>query len=640
MADRDTTATPYELSGDGICYFGFPDGNAPVSTVASYAELRTKGQADADNYGFIYVADPYIEGKFTWSDYDPHGNGDDGGLVIAASGGGWWVRQFSYKRAYPIELDWFEGVVNNADITALFKRLAQDFTPYFYVRVPSRALKLIWSNGTATVDWSVTYGIQEFRLFESNAQVEIYIAAPDNKPAWQMNVSNFLLGSSTRKATYNDYTLTFTSTWTFDNRLFTDAVEFLTPPPAIQLTMSQSYAISGTVRCNSAKLQGNLLYLANGCPLLDFKIGGKYRYSSGVNFNGPGVFDVESAYNSDECARKPGWTGTTAGLVNRNIGLARSGGIGGVVTGTQAPTTRAHIKGEIICQYGGGSGFLFWDYIGTSINDPLIIRSIDRGFTGPNEFGKPAGVQLQQNAGYQNHVAKSDGFGKQSTNETNKRFFKLIGESAVPFTSGATAWLDEFFMENNQADDVPGAGLTYTQHVTFIVVNCRGNIWQENGPLIQGEEQPLDNIHFMGDGVNPAWIANSRSSLHMGKLNSLKYAKVDHVEVTDVGNVLDTVNCTDFIKLYLDATVTADKLTFSGTARNIINFSNLYGNGSPAFTVTNLNAPVGSTVTQSVGMTAVFTLNGTVRTLPYTIVVGDNGAAVPDIPPNPLLGVA
>ena len=119
MADRNTTGTPYKLSADGICYFRYPDGDAPVVKVADYAELRTKGLADAGYLNQLFVSGAYVAGNFEWQADDPYSNGDDGGLVIAATDG-WWVR----LTVDIVRLDWFEEVLQDADITALLSRLA------------------------------------------------------------------------------------------------------------------------------------------------------------------------------------------------------------------------------------------------------------------------------------------------------------------------------------------------------------------------------------------------------------------------------------------------------------------------------------------------------------------------------------
>ena len=92
MADRNTTSTPYKLSADGICYFRYPDGDAPVVTVADYAELRTKGLGDAAAGGIIHIDDiamPWRNGQVLWG---VKTNDDDGGYEFDAADGGSWKR--------------------------------------------------------------------------------------------------------------------------------------------------------------------------------------------------------------------------------------------------------------------------------------------------------------------------------------------------------------------------------------------------------------------------------------------------------------------------------------------------------------------------------------------------------------------
>ena len=120
MADRDTTGTPYKLSADGICYFRHPDGDAPVVMVADYAELRTKGSADAGYLNQLFVSGTYIAGNFEWQADDPYGNGDDGGLVIAANDG-WWVRVVGTT----INMDWYE-IADYGDITVALQQISDN----------------------------------------------------------------------------------------------------------------------------------------------------------------------------------------------------------------------------------------------------------------------------------------------------------------------------------------------------------------------------------------------------------------------------------------------------------------------------------------------------------------------------------
>ena len=636
MADRDTTASPYLPSADGLTYFRYPGGNAPVVQVADYAELRTKGSADT-SIGRIWVAGQYIAGTFVWSATDPYALGDDGGLVIAATDG-WWVRQYKYSLLDPIELDWYENITEDYDITVLLKSIATLKSPFFFVRVPSKVLRIVWDD-IDTFLWS-SLGILSFAMLEADVPTEFHVASPDTKEFWRIDVDAFLLGSPSRKATYNDYNLTFSSTWTFDNRLFNDSVTYTTPPYGILLHMEGAYPISGACRCNAGKFQGSFMSV-RGSQFLDFKLAGKYRYATGVDFSAFNEVDFEGPYCSDELGRKPGWTGTVAGLVDRNIGLVRGGGIGGFVTGNGSG--RAIFKGEVFYQYGGGGAFFFIDYIGTSIDDPFVMYEMDRGFTGPNEFGKPVGVQFQQHGAYRMEAHKSDGFGPKSTNETDKRFFKLIAsyDTHGPFTSPATGWMESFFIENNQVDDVPGAGLTYTQHVTFICVNLRGGITQENGPPIQGVEQVLDHIHFMGDGVNPAWLVTPQSKVAAWKYNTIKYAQIYNALIGDIGGEILDVTCTGKITVNRSSTWTASNLTFLGSARTIIDWAqNNNVLADVTFSVTNLYAPVGSVIAAPSGFTAHFILDGVEKTLPYTIQAGDNGTPMLAIPANPLLGTA
>lgn len=644
MANRDTTSTPYKNSVDGVCYFAYPTGDAPIVTVANYTQLRAKSSADAGFGNSIAVSDQYQKGSFKYAATQPvWGTGvDDGAMTIAASGGGWWVRQFTYSKTQPIELNWFESVVNNFDVTTLIKRLAEDFSPYFYVRVPDKPIKLIWNNPTS-FDFKAAYGIFEFRLYESNSPVEIYFAYPDdlaNLPAWKIIVIDLLIGSPTKKATYNDYLLTFTSTWTWTNRKFTDVSgSFVTPPPCIYVEMNAAYAIYGSIRCNTSKMQG-LSFLIQTSSYLDFRLAGKYMYGSSPDFSGPGIITLEDVYLSDECFRKGGWTGTTEGLLDNSMSLARSGGIGTAVSGVQSVASQ--MKGKVTAQFCGSWGTMFIDYLGVSINEPFIFHMIDRGITGPNEFGKQAGVHIQEHANFYNNICKTDAFGYVAKNEQNKRFLKIINSYSVygEYNCPDANWVDSYFIENNMVDDVENGIATHTKYLTIILVNSQGWNWQENGPDVAGVPQELDNIYWMGDGVNVACANKPRSKIVCGKQNAIRFAKIHNADLWDVGGVVENVNSTGKFIVSASANWTATNLTFSGTARNVIHFFTQSGYGPGSLAVTNFHAPVGSTITKDAAITATFSINGVTKTLPYTVQAGDLGTAVPDIPPNPLLGTA
>lgn len=641
MANRDTTSTPYKTSADGVCYFAYPNGDAPIVAVADYTELRTKTSANGFNSS-IYVSGTYHAGVFKYSSTNPRpAHGDDGGLVIAASGGGWWVRQFTYLAARPIELNWFESVVNNFDITALFKRLAADFTPNFFIRVPDKTIKLIW-NSPGLFDWTTTSAISKFRIYESTAPVELYMAAAVKADvyAWKMEVDDFLLGSLVKKASPFDYLLTFSSSWTFDNRLYrdTDTAGWETPPPTIDVYMRAAYANYGYTRCNATKLQGYFIHV-EGRDNLHFRASGVLHYGTGWACAGPGLFEFENLNLWDECIRRGGWTGTTEGFTSRNMALARCGQMNGA-SATQ--TGKAYLKGDITLKYNCGFEIFSWDHVGNSLNDPLVVRIKNNGVTGPNEFGKPVGVHMMAGTIHNNHMLKSDGFGPLTKDVVDKRFFKFIVEydEYGEFT-GIDQWVNFMFIENNSKDDIgPPYAMCYTQHIKYIIVGARGRLWEASGPDFGGGPQDIQEIDIMGDGVNAAWTSRSSSIVNLEKTHRVKYIKLHNMYAHREGIVLDTVNSTGRLQLAPGANVTATNLTFSGAARNIIHADDELGLGSPSIAITNLHAPVGSTITADAGMTATVTINGVSKTLPYTIQAGDIGTAVPDIPPNPLLGAA
>lgn len=639
MTDRDTASTPHELSSDGACYFRYPDGDAPVVTVADYAALRTKGSADAWD-GRISVTDQYLAGSFSWSASDPYSAGDDGGLVIEATDG-WWVRSHQYGADHPIDLGWYESVTDEADITALLLSIAEIRSPVFSIRVPAYPCTLLWNEAT-TVDFTTTYSIYEFCIYESNAPVTIHIMSPEMVAAWSFTGEFFRIGATVKKEA--DYLLSFLGTWTWDNRPvvdYPDSSIYASGHTALIMSSAASIARQSHLRCNAAKFVSDFV-LFNTDANTTLSIAGKYTYGAGLRVDVKGHVIYESCYVSDEVGRKCGWTGESDGLLIRNgWSHVRTGGAGGVVTGATSGT--AKISGEIIHQYGGASNYFFWDIVGNSINDPLVLIQKDFGITGPNDLGKPAGVSMMQHASYYNHYHKSDGFGPVSKDIPDLRFFKLITSYDDGEQLGPESWKSCFFIENAQGDDVSGAGATYTTEVTFILVNVRGLIWQQNGTL-PGDR--IDTLHFMGDGINPAMIApagiSSNPTLVVALKSSVQYGQFVNLELWDIDGIIDTVTVTG--KIIVNGSVngwSVSDVTFLGSARNIIEFryhASLSQNAT--FDVNNIHAPVGSTITNASGAAGTFLLNGVQKTLPYTLQAGDIGTPVQAIPANPLLSAS
>ena len=67
-----------------------------------YTALRA--QSGPGTVAYNSPVDSKVNGSFTWQATDPHGDGDDGGIVISASGGGFWVRDFTHAANTPIDV--------------------------------------------------------------------------------------------------------------------------------------------------------------------------------------------------------------------------------------------------------------------------------------------------------------------------------------------------------------------------------------------------------------------------------------------------------------------------------------------------------------------------------------------------------
>lgn len=110
----------------------------PVRMPPNYGILRQRPGSPGEQISFGRGT---YAGGFRFTDRDPHGFGDDGGIVIEAPNG-FWVRELVYDAQHPIELDWFETVFEHADVGPVLGRIAWSFAPQFYVRTPSAPMTL------------------------------------------------------------------------------------------------------------------------------------------------------------------------------------------------------------------------------------------------------------------------------------------------------------------------------------------------------------------------------------------------------------------------------------------------------------------------------------------------------------------
>jgi hypothetical protein len=605
-----------------------------VVQVADYAELRTKGQADAGERSRITVMSQYIAGAFEWSATDPYALGDDGGLVIAATDG-WWVRVFSYAVDRPIDLGWYE-VLDNEDVTQLLKDLITRSQTFYSVKVPDYPCTLIW-NDVAVFDWTSTYPINRWYMYESSSPVTFKLMGPDTTAFWSFNpLSEFGIGSPHRKASRDDYNLTFIGTWDWDHRPIADrhsALNWVGAVGAIYIRGPDTTPNRQCfVRCNAQEFVSDFVKFHLGSTYT-VAFAGKYRYGTGIQIDSAGHTIYEDFYISDEVGRKCGWNGLSDGnLIWDDWSHCRSGAAGMMTSGYVSPAGVAKLSGEVTYQYGASYGSFFLDMVGNSIDDPFLLHIKDWGISGPNKYGKPPGVSMSMNASYNNHFAKSDGFGEQTKDIPNLRFYKFIQTyDAYGLPTGPETWTRFMFIENAQGDDNPAADPTYTTDIVYICVGLIGLIWMGNGSI---EGDRIEALHFMGDGNSPAFVptANGNPHVDLALGCTAKYGQFGGVYVGDNNVTIDTITCFRKITFKNDiAGLTAQNITFLGAAREIVSI----GAGTTVDLI-NLYAPLGSTINGA----GALLIDGVTKSLPHTVVAEDLGVAVPDIPPNPLLGAA
>jgi hypothetical protein len=598
---------------------------APASAfgVVTYEDLHNISGATGEA---VELAAPKVGGTFAYSTIDPYGAGDDGGIVIRGANG-WWIRQFAHNLTDPIQLDWFQ-VQDGQSVSALMVMLAKRYAPRLYIRMPTSPMTLVHDSGT--LDWSSDLGLSEFALLESEMPTAIRILNSDAQVAWRFSdMSVLIIGSQTVKKDRSQYNFTLIGPWKWDNRGQTDSLSYAPSVGMVTVMQETKHGADILLRFNSAYPLSCSIYIGgNGSRTV--RIAGNHRYGGCVSSGGQydGVMHFDDVYVSDELGRAVGWTGDTLGTVNRSYGHWR-GSISTQVALGILSASDVQVTGKITAQYGGaGFGFFFVDKLGAEENDPLVVTTMDYGWTGPNELGKPAGIALKLPSAMV-HPIKSDGLGQEIPDQ---RFVHVIEKNQWSRNPNWPARL--WFAENAQCDDVPNCGGTLTTRTTWTYTNARGTHEYLNGTHV--DDRISHNI-IQGDGVNPASLAGvvqliSNDELRYGLFYSAIVSKlIDNGPpffAPGSGNQIHDVTLAGNLTFASDVgDNAANNVTFIGVAREVMKI-----NSGASVSAVNLCAPSGS----SVGGAGTLLLNGVRRELPYFLRAEDCLQANAEIPANPL----
>lgn len=597
--------------------------SSSVFAVDSYAGLR-KQSGEPGEFEEVLAAE--ISGIFKFSTSDPNGNGDDGGIVIKGQNG-WWLRQFDHTLSDPIQLDWYQLSDGDA-VSDLMINLAKAYSPRLYLKMPNSNIVLHHDSGY--VNWSSSYGIREFALFESNYETAIKVVNPGVRRVWEFqDMDVLIIGTDKPRSSRDDYTFTLIGPWEWANRGITDSDSWSTTDNMVYITQNTRVNAVFHLRFDTRFPLSCSLYIGGSGDRIVY-ISGVHRYGGCLSSGGDGnvLVHFEDAYVSDELGVGPGWNGEANGGVDRAIGHYRG------TRSTQVSHGRldagiVQITGEITAQYGtAGFTFFFVDKFGVGPEAPLVINIKDFGWTGPNELGKPVGIPLGL-PGAAVYPIKSDGLG------VEKAGWRFIYTKEQNQWGKSPRWAKRiWFAENAQCDDVANCGATYTTNTIWTYANSEGAHYYENG---QHPEDRMGGNIIQGDGVNPAFINGfvqliAQDTARFGQFESIIVKTLEDVAPfygDGSGNVISNVTFTGKLTLDSGAGVNeADTLTFIGSPREVIFLAS-----DSTLRLTNICAPAGSMI----GGSGKLVLNNIDMPLPHAIKSSDCKKSNPDIPANPFV---
>jgi hypothetical protein len=573
----------------------------PGSAVAatSYAGLRAQSGSVGQTTSLVA---PRIGGEFVFSATDPNGYGDDGGIVIKAPNG-WWVRKFAHTLADPVKLDWFE-VVEGQNVTTILGQLGFTYKPKLYVQAPTVPMTLQMD----PVDFKAI-GITNFALLESDAKVSIQQTGDRPVLFYFENMKELVFGTDRQKASRDEYNLTLVGTWTWTNRDTVEGSALVhimnqdTSAPPFYFRFNTRYPKQASIRMDGA----------SGPEVAH--VSGRFE-GGGMTFGHlRGEIRFEDALVSDPLGYAHGWTGDTAGTVDKALSDVRVLGVTTVYS--------KKVTGSLELRYGGAHfGSFFVDQLGNGASEPFVIHSNDYGYTGPNALGFAEGVMLK-NPWFMTFGVKFDGMG---VDEPSLRNIKLVQKDQY----GRGASLRKVFLEASQVDDNANGSEAVNSYTTWTLVDIDG-LMATNGV----GAHPDDRTHHMiyqGDGVNPAHRNGLlQLMLHDTARNGMfhnisiepfgydywQYDRHPKYEDGSHNTVLDALLTGKLYVKYKKPPANGNRatnVTFLGLAREVINVA-----AGASLEATNICAPAGSTI----GGGGNVTVNGRSVALPYVLQASD-----------------
>ena len=566
-------------------------------TLIDYSALRNMvGQTGAT----ATITSALTAGCFKWSNTDPSGYGDDGGVVIAAANGGYWIRQWSYGPANPVELDWYR-VANGDDITRLLERIASTYSPNFYVRVPSTSMTLVVSS---LLDFTCNgHAIERFRLLESESAVTIKanlgtmleLGRKLGGCTTQSISGDLVIGSPENKGDRDNYNLTFDGDFTGPTSSSSNSLIRI-------MYTNKSNRHNAYIRAHVKNaLVGGIGFGYFGIETA--YIAGKHE-SAGIHFEGINSLVLEDTlYFSDPYGKYIGWTGNRG-----EVDYATYGHHGFKVHFLKI----GHISGELETAYGGNHWFIAnVKNLGSAAKPFTFIR---------RDQGRLKDGTVLEQAAIKHQWGKSDPFTINTT--SGSRYLKFIDG---PHKYGAVKrYIASFEATNNGCN----GDAWHNDNNVVTLVNL-GSDFESN---MNGCTNPVGtsrNNTFQGDGVNPAMIEGS--TLMMGEsgqvygsqwsniriyANRVQYAP-NGTTTNCSGNLIEDASLTG--SLTVDETCGGTMLrnvSWLGDDRTVMTIS-----GSADITATDLSAPKGSRIEGN----GTLILDGKSVSLPYTFAEGGSG---------------
>ena len=401
----------------------FPAIANDLDIVNSYVQLR---QLNGTPDQLITLLNSKIGGTFLYKKNHPYDYFEQDNGIIIKSANGWWVRQFDYSEEHPIELDWYK-IQNGDDITLLIKKLSALYKPDLYIRSPTTAMTITLKE----IDFE-KLSLKKFSFFESSVPITLKQIGTKGRLWSFKNMDEIVIGSKSTKS-HNKYNLTIEGTWSWENRSTDEHDSMIFS--FCNIIPEKNYHF----RFNTINPKGPALrsWGTKG-PNHTFVSG--MHYNSAFQFGTPkGTIEFEDPVFSDPLGYGHGWMGNISGDVKKSISNPRARGVTLIFS--------EKVIGSLTLEYGASHlGIMFADIIGDGIDNPLIIKNKDIGYSGPNKIGLPVGIAFKK-PWFLFHDVKFDGLGKEVP---GNRYLKLIENN----TYGKHNSPIKLYIESTSCDDI------------------------------------------------------------------------------------------------------------------------------------------------------------------------------------------